>query len=184
MLQKINASEFLAMITKNPSVFEHWNSPLEITEFVDCSHTNITHLSPHLTFSGTNTSDKWRKGWVANFAHCSKLQIATGTFHGFVLFSNSGVEKIENLHITKTNGDGWAASFRECQNLEIATGNYPTGNYPGAVDFCKCPKLNLDKLDFCLNFEIEPEKIEAEKKRRASLQKYVEATQIEPLPFL
>jgi hypothetical protein len=45
-MQKITADEFLAMIAENPSIFEHWDSPLEITESVDCRMNNITHLSP------------------------------------------------------------------------------------------------------------------------------------------
>jgi hypothetical protein len=55
-MKRITAEEFLGMIAENPSVFEHWDTPLEITEYVDCSHTNITHLSPHLTFSGNKNS--------------------------------------------------------------------------------------------------------------------------------
>ncbi len=49
---KITAKEFFEMIKGNPSVFEHWETPLEITEFIDCEYSPITHLSKHLTFSG------------------------------------------------------------------------------------------------------------------------------------
>jgi hypothetical protein len=33
---KITAAEFYKMIEEDPSIFEHWNTPLEITEFVKC----------------------------------------------------------------------------------------------------------------------------------------------------
>jgi hypothetical protein len=42
-MRKITGDQFLAMIDENPSIFKNWKEPLEITEFVDCSHSPITH---------------------------------------------------------------------------------------------------------------------------------------------
>jgi hypothetical protein len=196
---KITAKEFLEMVGENPSIFEHWDTPLEIREFVDCSNSPITHLSNLLTFSGKNEN-----GYVAKFKACQSLKIATGTFKGGVWFSNSGIEKIENLQITQPDKQGWAATFADCKNLQIATGNYvgtvifsgsgvhsiqnlhiqnlrPTEEY---ADFSKCPNLqNLKGWDISKKILIEPKKIQAEKERRALLKHQKETTPQE-LPFL
>jgi hypothetical protein len=200
MAQKITAEEFYAMITENPSVFKHWNTPLEITEFVKCDRSPITHLSKHLSFSGKNED-----GRVAEFTHCPDLKIATGTFKGGVRFSYSGIEKIENLRITKASKYGNSVSFSNCKSLKIATGTYPgkvtflhsgihsiqnlhvetpntNGNYG---NFQKCPNLQtLEGWDLSKPIWIEPEKLASEKKRRAALQKFWKENQIEELPFL
>jgi hypothetical protein len=199
-MKKITGIEFCCMIFKNPSIFEHWNTPLEIIEYVDCRSSKITHLSPHLTFSG-----KSETGESADFSFCDKLTIATGNFHGFVWFANSGIEKIENLHIKNPNEKGWAASFWGCPNLKIATGNYPglvlfsssgveaiqnlhiekpniDGNYAA---FTECSNLqNLEGWDIAKKIHIEPKKLEAEIKRRASWKTFIETTNPSPLPFL
>jgi hypothetical protein len=122
---KITAKEFLEMIAENPSIFEQWNTPLEITEYVDCSDSNITYLSPHLTFSGRNED-----GDTADFSHCPNLTSATGTFHSCVNFFGSGIVKIENLTVTQPNEYGKSANFGYCPFLQIAT-----GSYPGYVNF-------------------------------------------------
>ncbi len=283
---KITAKEFLAMIAENPSVFEHWETPLEITEFVDCKDSPITHLSPHLTFSGRNiegdtayfdgcrhlqnatgtfhgyvdfgesgiesienltVTQPDNEGTAAKFTKCRHLKVATGTFHGFANFRDCGIESIENLTITQTDNNGNAANFRACFNLKIATGNYPgfvnfeesgiesiqnltvrkpnkigaaayfydclnlkmaTGTYAGFVcfensgiqqikeltitnadgdyaRFTQCYNLHtLEGWDLSKQIEIEPEKLEVEKKRRASLEKFVKETTLPPLPFL
>jgi hypothetical protein len=197
-MKQISAKEFLEMIEENPSVFEHWNTPLEITEYVDCSWYKITHLSTHLTFSGRNED-----GAVAHFGNCHNLKIATGTFDGYVRFAESGVQKIENLNILKTDITKNAASFWKCNNLTIAT-----GTYPGWVNFSEsgihsihnlhihtsietyasfecCPFLKtLEGWDLSKKIIIEEEKLEAEIKRRASLQKYIQESQPIKLPFL
>jgi hypothetical protein len=196
---KVTAQEFLAMIKKNPSVFEHWETPLEITEFVDCHQTGITHLSQQLTFSGRNNI-----GIVADFSLCKKLKTATGTFHGRVSFEDTGIEKIENLHITEPDNNGWAATFDDCLNLQIATGTYPGFvSFGGSriekienleiqnpekddfyICFYRCPNLKtLKNWDITKKISIEPEKLEAELKRRA-ITKFIKETQAQELPFL
>jgi hypothetical protein len=45
-MKKITAKEFYAMISKKPAIFEPWYTPIEITEYIDCEHFEITHLSP------------------------------------------------------------------------------------------------------------------------------------------
>jgi hypothetical protein len=117
---KITAKEFLAMIAENPSIFEHWETPLEITGYVNCGESNITHLSKQLTFSGRNSI-----GETASFSNCPDLKVATGTFHGLVYFVYSGIEKIENLQITNSDRTGWATNFCGCDSLQIATGLTP-----------------------------------------------------------
>jgi hypothetical protein len=155
---KITAKEFLAMIREKPSVFKHWDIPLEITEYVDCKFSEITHLSPHLTFSGRDAT-----GHSASFAGCIKLQVATGTFHGNVTFHGSGIERIENLTITQPNYEKEAANFGFCQQLKVATGtfhgmvNFSTSGietiqnliitkpdiHGTAAYFTKCPNLKV-----------------------------------------
>jgi hypothetical protein len=188
------------MIEKNPRVFEHWDTPLEITEYVNCEYRSITHLSEHLIFSGRN-----KVGDAADFSSCHNLKIATGTFHGGVLFDESSIEKIENLHILQTNQNKLASSFWECKNLKVATGSYPgyvnfsesgiskikklyiqtpsnDGYFAGFFD---CPNLEtLEGWDLSKQIIIEPQKLEAEIKRRAALQKFHKEAKAKELPFL
>jgi hypothetical protein len=197
---KVTAKEFLEMIAETPSVFEHWETPLEITEYVDCNNSKITHLSPLLTFSG---KDSWNN--TAVFSDCKDLQIATGTFHYFVTFRDSSITKIDQLHIQNCHDSGLSASFARCKKLRIATGTYPgnvifyesgihsiqnlhiqnphsNGNY---ADFLDCSNLQtLEGWDLSKQIAIEPHKLEAEKKRRASLKKFIKEIQPEELPFL
>jgi hypothetical protein len=196
---KITAKEFYGMISENPSVFEHWETPLEITEHVDCRDSPITHLSPHLTFSGRSEN-----GHAANFLRCP-IKIATGTFHGFVSFIKTKVEKIEKLKITGTDGFNCAVSFAYCANLKIATGTYPgrvsfansgiqkienleikkEGDGDYFAYFQNCKKLQtLEGWDLSKPIKIEAEKIEAEKKRRQALKTFHQRTPPNELPFL
>jgi hypothetical protein len=187
------------MIKENPAVFEHWDTPLEITGNVDCRNSPITHLSSHLTFSEPN-----KEGYSANFWDCRNLKTATGTFHGAVSFANAGIQKIENLHVMQTNKDGLSASFWACKDLEIATGSYAgyvnflssgihtiknlnvkNTKEQAYANFENCPNLHtLENWDLSKTILIEPEKLEAEKKRRAKLQKHLKETQAQELPFL
>jgi hypothetical protein len=155
-MEKITALEFLKMIGKNPSIFKTWEPPLEITTFVDCKNSPITHLPKHLIFSGKSLDI-----WSANFYRCPNLQIATGTFYGFVNFRESGIQKIENLQIHNPNRFGDYADFTTCSKLH-----------------------NIQNWNLSKRILIEPKKLEAEKKRRASLQKFLQETQPETLPFL
>jgi hypothetical protein len=198
-MKKITADEFLAMIEANPSIFENWNTPLEITEYVECRKSPITHLSKHLIF--TKNID----GTAAYFNLCPNLKIATGTFHGYVSFGNAGIEKIEAFTVTQPNKIGEAATFAYCLNLKIATGNYPgfvnfgesgvhsiknlhiqkpdkNGDY---VAFYNCHNLHtLEGWDLNKQIWIEKHKLQKEIKRRTSLQKFVIETSPKELPFL
>jgi hypothetical protein len=198
-MKQITASEFYGMIEKNPNVFEHWNTPLEIIESINCKKSPITHLSPLLTFSGNDD------GTSALFTDCPNLKIATGTFKNFVSFRSDSLEKIENLQVLHGMGTVKAASFSFCPNLQIATGTYPgyvdfwrsgihsiqnlhieKPNFPGYyAQFGDCSNLKtLEGWDLSKQIMIEPEKLEAEIKRRAALKKFIEETQPEKLPFL
>jgi hypothetical protein len=186
------------MIEENPSVFRDWEEPAEITEHVNCTESVITHLSKHLIFSGKNPS-----GNAAVFDQCPNLKVATGTFHGAAFFTESGVETIDQLHVTEINDNKLCASFYKCKNLQVAT-----GNYAGFVSFWKtgihsiqnlhiqsdrighyaelsdCPNLHsLEGWDITKGCGIEPEKLESEKRRRKSLKKFIK-NQTQELPFL
>jgi hypothetical protein len=196
-MKRITAREFIVMIKENPSVFETWNTPLEITEYVNASHTFITHLSKHLIFSGID-----EVGECARFQSCIKLKNASGTFHGTIDFEKSAIKKIENLHVKKTNITGTSASFSLCKKLQIATGEYAgfVSFYKSGIhsihnlkikrrggtyaDFTHCPNLqNLGNWDLSKPIDIEPEKLAAEKERR-SLKKFHKEAQPKLLPFL
>jgi hypothetical protein len=198
-MKTITAEEFYTMISKNPSVFENWETPLKITEYVECRKSPITHLSKHLIF--TKNTD----GSAAHFNLCPNLKIATGTFYGCVSFGNSGIEKIEALSITQPNKLGEAATFAYCKSLQIACGNYPgfvnfgesgvhsikdlhiqnpdkNGDY---VAFYNCHNLhNLEGLDLNKQIWIEKHKLQKEIKRRTAIQKFVIETSPQELPFL
>ena len=122
---KMTGEEFCKLIKKDPSWCKNLKESLEITTYVLLTGSNITHLSPLLTFSGRD-----EYGVVAHFNRCKKLKIATGTFNGFVSFRNSGLEKIKGLTITETDVTVDSASFIACKNLKVAT-----GNYKGCVSF-------------------------------------------------
>jgi hypothetical protein len=199
-MEYITATEFQNLLSRNPSVFEHWDTPLNITEYINCTNSPITHLSKHLIFSGTDEN-----GNSAHFFSCPNLKVATGTFDGYTCFTNSAIQKIEDLFVREVNELAGAASFFRCKELKIAT-----GTYAGYVNFLesgihsihnlhietsdedghyatlnRCPNLkNLGNWDLSKKVEIEEEKLEAERRRRKSLQKFVRQTQAPELPFL
>jgi hypothetical protein len=199
-MKKISADEFYRMVLGNLSIFKTLETPLEVTEYLNCKITEITHLSQYLTFSGRN-----KDGEVGDFSSCRNLKVATGTFNGLVDFSGSGIERIENLHITQGNWEGNAACFHGCKSLKIATGNYrgcvdfqhsgihsiqnlhiKHGNSDGVfAEFKDCSNLKtLEGWDLSQRIWIEKEKIEEEIKRRQSLKRFHTETQIPKLPFL
>jgi hypothetical protein len=190
-MKKISASEFYAMIEKNPSIFEHWNTPLEIIEYVDCRSSKITHLSPHLTFTGKNENEL-----SAFFSNCKSLQIATGNFRNWVSFQESEIQKIEELTAD-------ACVFYNCKSLQVATGTFKTWvDFQGSgihsiknliltqpefisADFRDCVNLhNLEGWDLSKKIDIEPEKLQSERKRRDSLKNFIQETKPKELPFL
>jgi hypothetical protein len=78
--------------------------------------------------------------FCASFFDCEELKYASGTFHGLVDFSASGITHIkDDLSILNANSKGFSAKFLYCQNLNI-----PTGNYPGAVSFAFSNIKTLD----------------------------------------
>jgi len=125
-MKKITGEEFERKIIKDPAWCKTIKEPLEVTTSINLSCSKISHLSPLLTFSG-----KDHVGWVACFAGCKDLKIATGTYKGYVSFEESGIEKIENLTVIETRTSPWGATgFAKCKNLKGAT-----GNFEGFVDF-------------------------------------------------
>ena len=63
-------------------------------ELAICAHP-ITHLSPHLLFTGKNEN-----GISADFTHCHSLKKAEGVFAETVIFDRSGIESSEGLKAT------------------------------------------------------------------------------------
>jgi hypothetical protein len=195
----ITAKEFYQMIADNPAVFEHWKTPIEITEYIECEDSNITHLCPSLTFTGKNNV-----GEAANFRNCKSLKNACGTFLGYVSFVRSSIETCKTLTVKKRNKAHWSASFAFCPNLQIATGNYfGYVNFEESgihtiqaltiqnsdqdryyADFTNCPNLKtLHGWDLSKKIFIEPAKLAFEKERR-TLQKFLKESQPKALPFL
>jgi hypothetical protein len=198
-MKQITAQEFLDMIKKNPSVFENWDTPLEITGFVICNDSPITHLSKYLIFSGKESN-----GNTASFNNCDNLKIATGTFENRISFSNSRIEKIEDLKIIEMDEEGWAADFSGCNHLKIAEGKYPgfvnfhgsgihsiqnlhienPSNKKNYANFIACRNLQtLQGWDLSKQIVIEAQKLAAEKERRAILN-FQKKHQPAILPFL
>ena len=103
----MTGEEFKALIEKDPSWCKNLKEPLEITTFANLEQTEITHLSPLITFSG---EDKY--GWTASFHRCRQLEVATGTFKGFVQFSYTSVKTIESLNTLIPQG--LTAAFYDC----------------------------------------------------------------------
>ncbi|MBE2180297.1 MAG: hypothetical protein IAE97_07480 [Chthoniobacterales bacterium] len=135
-MKKLTAEEFKALIEEDPSWASKLTEPVEITTYCGMAGSKITHLNPLLHFTGRNEYDS-----AAGFWGCKNLKVATGTFHGWVCFVESGIERIENLTVTKTDCDGEAASFRGCENLKVAT-----GTYPGFVSFAESGIERIENL--------------------------------------
>jgi hypothetical protein len=133
---KITAAEFYTLLDENPSIFKAWKTPLEITEPVYLQYSPITHLSPHLTFSGKDEKDR-----SATFKDCEALEIATGTFHNAVSFKRSGIKTIETLHILSSDYEGIAAHFLGCKQLQTLQ-----GTYPGAVSASGSGISNIENV--------------------------------------
>jgi len=118
-MKQITGEEFVGLIEKDPSWCKNLKKEVEITTFVNLAYSNITHLSPLITFSGKN-----KNGWVVDFGNCEQLKVATGTYKGFANFSYSEIEKIENLNVTGVDTVIDSAYFLGCKNLKVATGTY------------------------------------------------------------
>jgi len=172
-MRQITSAEFKQAIDIDPAWASTITEPIEITDYCNMKGSNISHLSPLLTFRGK-----------ASFNKCKNLKIATGNYERTVSFSESGIEKIENLNCGKSN-DRSSAYFTQCENLKIATGDYDgsvhfsysgvekiehlncgensngdsanfsecknlkiaTGNYPGAVNFWNSGIEKIENLN-------------------------------------
>lgn len=124
-MKKINADQFERWVERDPAWAFKLSEPVEISDFCYLCSSPITHLSPFLHFTGTDI-----QGTAAVFQSCRSLRVAEGTFHGFVDFHNSGIERIGDITVTQPRYEGYAASFTECKALTVAE-----GTFPGHVDF-------------------------------------------------
>jgi hypothetical protein len=134
-VHSITAEELVKITNKTPDWLDKLTEPLEVEGYADFNRNHITHLSPLVSFKG-----KRDNGDVACFGGCD-IEIATGTFHGFVNFRGSSVEKIKEIKITTPNHKGEAADFGDCHRLDIAT-----GTYPGSVDFSFSSISKIEEL--------------------------------------
>jgi len=117
-MKKMTGEEFEELINKDPSWCLNLKENLEVTTYANLVYSKITHLSPLITFSGR---DKF--GWSADFERCKNLEVATGTFEGAVSFSDSNIQKIENIKVNAHSENGYSATFLLC-NLKVATGTF------------------------------------------------------------
>jgi len=104
--------QFEKAIKKDPSWCLSIKEPIKITTYVELINSDITHLSPLITFLGESNYD-----WAADFCECKNLKIATGTFDRFVSFRGAGIEKIENFKLLDTRDtyyDYTKANFERC----------------------------------------------------------------------
>lgn len=135
-MRQMTGREFVARIRRNPSWAKSLEEPLEVTTFANLDGTEITHLSPLITFRGRNKS-----GNVASFRNCQKLEIAEGTFDGFVDFGRvwiekgkkmkeipTGIKKIGRLRVLRPNDHGDAINLEGCAGVQ-----HFKGTFPGAV---------------------------------------------------
>jgi len=136
-MKQITGEQFQQAIQLDPAWASKLTEPVEITTYANLQGSNITHLSPLLTFSGRDKQED-----AASFSGCKNLKIATGKFAGTIYFSESGIEKIQNLEVTQPNKDGWAAHFYECQNLKVAT-----GKFAGCVYFSRSGIAKIQNLE-------------------------------------
>jgi len=132
---KMTGDVFKDLIEANPNWCKDLKEKTSITTYADLSNSNITQLSPLLTFTAKKES--------ATFCNCKNLKVATGTFKGYVSFGNSGVEKIEDLKVTGSDTYGSAASFVNCKNLKVAAGTFRGGVYFSDSGIEKIGKLKI-----------------------------------------
>ena len=119
-IKRITAEEFKHAVQLDPAWAAKLTEPVEVTGYCDMSGSGISHLSPLLTFRGRN-----ERGDVANLSGCMALRVAEGCFNGLVDFTESGIERIGDLSITRPNEDGEAAYFTLCIALKVAAGRFP-----------------------------------------------------------
>ena len=121
---KMTGEEFEDLIEKEPSWCKNLKKPLEVTTYVNLTHSPITHLSPFITFTGENEA-----GWGADFSYCEKLEIAECNSINPVAFGHSGIKEVRNLKIKQTSGGGWNGDLFNCKNLISVPLEYTSGNW-------------------------------------------------------
>lgn len=123
-MKQITAADFKQAVELDPAWAAKLTEPVEVTDFCGMDETKISHLSPFLHFSGL---DEHR--CCASFVDCKHLKVAEGNFHGGVIFSASGVEKInpDGLTVTKTGRNETCAWFFGCESLKAAEGVFHGG---------------------------------------------------------
>ncbi len=134
-MKKITAEDFEKAIMLDPAWASKLNEPVEITTFCEITSSDISHLSPHLHFTGKNCC-----GMVAEFWFCQNLKVVQGTFHGGVSFSQAGIERIdyESFAVTECRGVA-ATTFSSCFDLKVAE-----GTFAGPVYFSSC---GIERID-------------------------------------
>jgi hypothetical protein len=82
-LRNITADDFKTAVGLNKSWASTVTDTTVVSGICSLSKSGITHLSPHLIFSGS-----------AYFVGCKDLKVAEGTFHDWANFEDSGIEEI------------------------------------------------------------------------------------------
>jgi hypothetical protein len=80
---------------------------------VSFRHSGITKIGNLIIQSRNHWGD------AANFDGCQSLEVAEGTFPGFVDFSASGINTVGNLVIVKPNIHGLKSDFSDCGYLRL-----------------------------------------------------------------
>jgi hypothetical protein len=109
------SGDFIDRTVKNPSWCKTITEPLIVDGQLNCWGSEITHLSPLITFTD-----------ACNFDKCMNLKVATGKFREIVGFSESGIEEIRNLVVENVSGKygDYVANFDRCERLKVASGTY------------------------------------------------------------
>ena len=95
-MKRITAKEFEHAVENDPAWASKLTEPVKITDYCHLYMSDISHLSPLLTFVGRDES-----GEVASFFDCPSLEVAEGCFDGHVDFSGSGITLIGDHLISK-----------------------------------------------------------------------------------
>lgn len=120
MRAELTLEEFQRRIEIDPGWAQHLTHPVIIHDYCDLRDSKITHLSPHMYFSGSDTF-----GRSASFMNCPNLKVAEGNFRNGVDFGDSGVERIGDLKIEQPDDNGVAADFSGCKKLREVHGTFP-----------------------------------------------------------
>jgi hypothetical protein len=102
----ITAETFKYYTENDPSWCKRLTQPLAVQNKLVLEKSNITHLSPHLTFEDD-----------VHFKDCNYLHVMTGTFRGYLMVQGLGLKAIGDIVATR-------AEFDWCPNIEIAEGHY------------------------------------------------------------